>query len=543
MENNEKKSYKKYGSDKRKSFPSDKRSGDHNKKRHFESKDGESKKKNSFSDKPRFDKKNAESKKQFNSEKRTFNGDKKPFAKSNDRRFDSKRSFKNDVKKNDTVVLDNRIEIALQALIDVEKNGKYINLAFKNNDKLDRLEKKDRAYVMRILYGVTEKSFTVDWLLSKVLSEKRIKPWLNAILRIGTYQIYYMRIEDKDAIAQASEACKKYVSPELCGFVTAVLSKLSENKSEYDPETYIFKSTAERLSVIYSYPQWLIEMWMKDYDEDTLYSLLNGAESRSINLRISKRAQRAALMQAFDEAEIKYSDGILYNTISINDTVNVETLDAYKEGIITPQGVGSMLTVDALSVSRDSTVLDACAAPGGKTFYIAEKTTMDVESCDIHEHRVELIRKGAQRLHLENVNAVCRDSSVSVPEYIGKFDRVLLDVPCSGLGMVNSKPDIKNNANIEEIEALSAVQATILETCSEYVKEGGILVYSTCTVTKAENNKNIAEFLKKHSEFELIDIDKTIPDVLNYITEDKTVLLLPSKYNSDAFFIAALRRV
>lgn len=448
-----------------------------------------------------------------------------------------------ETKKDNNDILDTRIEIALQSLIDVEKNGKYINLAFKHNDKLDKLEKKDRAYVMRILYGVTEKSFTVNWLLQKVLKEKRVKPWLNAILRIGVYQIYYMRIDDKDAIAQANALCRKYVSDELCGFVTAVLNKLSENKDEYNPELYRFKTTTERLSVIYSYPEWLIDMWMADYGADTVNLLLNNDFQRAINLRISSKASKDDIIAELDEAKIKYSDGILYNTVSVSDTVNIESLNAYRNGLVTAQGIGSMLTVDVLDVKRNSSVLDACAAPGGKTFYIAEKTSADTESCDIHEHRVELIKKGAERLALGNINAVCRDMTVPEEKYTEAFDRVLIDAPCSGLGMINSKPDIKNNATPEELAELAKIQAKLLDVCSAYVKHGGLLVYSTCTVSKQENEINIKNFISSHSEFELIDIDSKIPDMLNYITEEKTVTILPSKYNADAFFIAALRRI
>ncbi len=441
------------------------------------------------------------------------------------------------------IKLDNRIEIALQALIDVEKNGKYINLAFKNNEKLDRLEKKDRAYVMRILYGVTEKNYTLNWLLSQVLKDKRIKPWLNAILKIGTYQIFFMRIEDSEAIEQARLLCNKYVSDELCGFVTAVLSKLSENKNEYDPETYVFASTTQRLSVMYSYPEWLIEMWMRDYGQETAMALIESdTADRAINIRVSARESCDAVIEQLTEDKIRCERGMLLNTVTISDTVNIETLPLYQEGKLTAQGIGSMLTVNALDVKSDSAVLDACAAPGGKTFYIAEKTKNTVESCDIHEHRVELIQKGVERLGLANVNPVCRDMTQRVEEYVNAFDRVLIDAPCSGFGMINSKPDIKNNALESEIDDLATIQQTILSTSAEYVKAGGVLVYSTCTVSKRENEDNVRKFLAEHPEFELIDLDRVIPDVLNYSVEDGMILLLPSRHNADAFFISAMRR-
>lgn len=441
------------------------------------------------------------------------------------------------------VNLDNRIETALQILIDVEKNGKYINLAYKNNEKLDRLEKKDRAYVMRILYGVTEKNYTLNWLLQKVLSNKRIKPWLNAILKIGTYQIYFMRIEDSEAIEQAKLLCGKYVSDELCGFVTAVLSKLSENKNEYNPELYVFANTTQRLSVTYSYPEWLIDMWIKDYGHDTTMSLLESdTAERSINLRISAKKSSDSVIESLTEKKINCESGMLFNTVKISDTVNIEKLDLYKDGIVTAQGIGSMLTVNALDIKPNSTVLDACAAPGGKTFYIAEKTKNVVESCDIHEHRVELIQKGVERLGLTNVNAVCRDMTQKVEDYVNAFDRVLVDAPCSGYGMINSKPDIKNNAVCGESEQLAEIQSNLLNTCSDYVKDGGILVYSTCTVSKQENENVVRKFAAEHPEFEIIDISGVIPDILNYSVDDGMVLLLPSRHNADAFFISALRK-
>ncbi len=477
-------------------------------------------------------------KKPFDKERKPFGGERRSFS-----RKDSAPRFERKFNDQPKEILDNRIEIALQSLIDVEKNGKYINLAFKHNDKLDRLEKRDRAYVMRILYGVTEKSFTIDWLLQKVLKDKRIKPWLNAILKIGTYQIYFMRIEDNEAIEQAKELCKKYVSEELCGFVTAVLSKLSENKEEYNPENYMFKSTTERLAVVYSYPEWLIDMWIHDYGINTVTELLENDFPRAINLRISSKAKKELIYEELENAGIKFSEGILFNSIAVNDTVNIENLDCYRNGLVTAQGIGSMLTVNALSVEKNSTVLDTCAAPGGKTFFIAEKTLAGVESCDIHEHRVELINKGLERLGLDNVKTACRDMTESVEEYKNAFDRVLIDAPCSGLGMINSKPDIKNNSNADEIKDLAAIQAKLLDTCSEYVKAGGILVYSTCTVTKDENENNVKAFLNSHSDFELIDISDYMPELLNYQTDGKTVTILPSRHNADAFFISAMRRI
>ena len=503
--------------------------------------------------------------KPFDRDRKSFDGERKPFDREKKSFGGERKSFNRDggsFKRNDSKSagyksqrperpqrnsssprLDNRIEIALQTLIDVEKNGKYINLAFKSNDKLDRLEKKDRAYVMRILYGVTEKNYTLNWLLMRVLKDKRIKPWLNAILKIGTYQIFFMRIEDNEAIDQARLLCEKYVSPELCGFVTAVLSKLSENKAEYDPETYVFSSTTQRLSVTYSFPEWLIEEWMRDYGHETTMALLKSdTAERSINLRVSAGNSCDAVKDELIGCNINCEYGLLLDTISVSDTVNIEALELYRDGKITAQGIGSMLTVNVLDVKRDSEVLDACAAPGGKTFYIAEKTKNNVVSCDIHEHRVELINKGIERLGLTNVQTVCKDMTEYVDEYSNRFDRVLIDAPCSGYGMVNSKPDIKNNAVEGESNELSDIQLSIMNNCADYVKAGGVLVYSTCTVSRAENEANVKRFINEHPEFELIDISSYIPEVLNCIVEDGMVLLLPSRHNADAFFISAMRK-
>ena len=438
-------------------------------------------------------------------------------------------------------VLDSRLEIALHILIDIEKNGKYINLAFKNEPQIDRLEKKDRAYIMRILYGVVEKGITLEWLLQKVLKDKRVKPWLLAILKMGTYQIYYMRIEDEDAIRYAAELCKKYVSPELEKFVAAVLTRLSKNKDEYNPEYYKFATTQERLSVLYSYPEWIIRMWMEEYGIETANALLKEQERRSINLRLCTE-DKAAIRQSLEQQGVLCQDGVFSNTLSVTDTVNVEQLDCYRDGLVTVQGIGSMLTVQAMQIRKNSYVLDACAAPGGKSFYICEKTKNQVKSWDIHEHRVELIRKGAERLKLQNIEPECRDSSVPCPELENSFDRVLLDVPCSGLGMIHSKPDIKNRIQESEIEELAKVQAGILETCSAYVKPGGLLTYSTCTVSKRENEGNVRAFLQRHPESELAEIRKEIPEMLNYVVNEETVMILPSQFNVDAFFIAVMRK-
>lgn len=397
-------------------------------------------------------------------------------------------------------------EIALRALYDIDVNETYINAALKDALSGKEISASDRGLVTELIYGVVANKTALDFIISKYskVKIKKMTPWVLNILRMGVFQIHYMdKIPHSAACNEAVKLANKYSHKAGSGFVNGVLRAVSRGKEDFHfPK---MNNVAEELSLRYSYPIWMTDSLIKEYGEERCEGLFKeNTKPHGVFLRVN------ALKTTGDELiDILKKEGIscekteMENCLKATGRINVESSDAYKRGLYSLQNISSQRAVAALDPMVGETVIDMCAAPGGKSCAIAEmmKNEGKIFSFDVFEHKVELINKSAERLGIDIIDAKVHDASIKLQELEECADRVLADVPCSGLGVVHKKPDIKWKRKETDIEELCKLQKDILETAAAYVKKGGTLVYSTCTILPEENRLRIDEFLGCHAEF------------------------------------------
>lgn len=436
---------------------------------------------------------------------------------------------------------------ALKILKEVNHDGKYANISLKENLRGETFSDRDLAFITQLVYGTLEKQITLDYFLKKFAKFKRVNPWIMNILRLGAYQIIYLdRVPDSAACNEAVKLCKKYGLFALQGFVNGILRNLSRNKDKLVlPDEKL--SASENLSLQYSYPKWLIEKWINDYGIQLTEDIISPAKTGdAISIRVNTmRISPADLKARFKDLGIAVEDGHhLDEALRIVNIGDIESNPLYQSGYFTIQGESSMLDAHIVDPQPDEVILDACSAPGGKAIHMAElmKGQGQVQAWDVHEHRVDLIKRNKTRMGAGIVLPKANDAAILKEDYIDKFDRVLVDAPCSGFGIIHKKPDIKLKADPSELKDLVRLQSRILNTCSKYVKPGGILVYSTCTINPQENEDMVHGFLAEREDFHLEDPSPFLPDPLRSAIKDGMIQLIPSRHLTDGFFIARLRR-
>lgn len=356
------------------------------------------------------------------------------------------------------------------------------------------IEEKNRAHTTKICYGVTERDIEFEYVLSK-LCEKRPKQVIRIILKIAMYSLKYLKTAPYAVVDTAVELTKKLGKGGMAGFVNAFLRKYIKNPVEEPTELF------EKLSVRYSYPIFAVKRLCADYGTDRAESIMSGSSEMTCVRFLNDTDGEKYL----SERRWKYEKTPFHNAFFVNGFKR----DAdYDRGIYTFQSIGSVAICDM--VEPDGDLLDACAAPGGKSVNLADKFKT-VTAFELHEHRTNLIREYAKRMHKDNITAINKDSSVFDPEYADKFDAVLCDVPCSGYGVVKDNPDIKLRRTEEDVKNISETQSKILKICSSYVKRGGYLYYSTCSVFKSENEEICLDFLKDNPDFRLCEPTTLLP--------------------------------
>ncbi len=411
---------------------------------------------------------------------------------------------------------------ALQAVTGL---GGYSNLVM--NDILGRyeLEAADRRLATAIVYGTLDRLITIDALLSLFIKKgiKSVSPYAISVLRTAVYQIIYMdRIPDSAAVNEAVNLIKRSKEKYCAGFVNAVLRSFLREREKVD--NYL-KSAPNNIKL--SCPEWLYSSLCSDYGEQTAVDFLSESlKTPATYLRVNTlkvSAEELANRLGDDCAEI-----INENCLKVKIGFDIEKSDCYKEGLFFAEGLSSQRAAEAAAEKKPHRLLDVCSAPGGKSFTAAVlmQNKGEVVSADLHPHRVELIRKGAKRLELSSIKPIVNDATVFNQD-LGLFDSVLCDVPCSGIGVISRKPDIK----YKELESgIEDIQFNILNTSAKYVKSGGRLVYSTCTLRKIENEEVVERFLSSNSDFERDESSYT----------DRT--FFPQTDNTDGFFISVLKR-
>ena len=431
-------------------------------------------------------------------------------------------------------------ETALNALIACRKNGAWPNAALKDYLQRDRLDSRDAALATRLVYGVLQNREKLSFYLKQFLTGKLsgLHPMVKDILHLGLYQISELdRVPDSAAVNEAVELAKKYCPKQknAPALVNAVLRKAASTRGSWvEPVSY-----AER----YSHPEELITLLKKSLPKGKLEPMLiadNTAPQTVVQVNLLKTTTEK-LVELLENQGIGWEKHPwMESCLILSGVGNLERLDAFREGLFYVQDPASRLSVQCAQLQKGWHVLDCCAAPGGKSFAsaIAMEGTGSILSCDIYPHKAELIAKGAHRLGFENITVQCRDAALENPQWLGRFDAVIADVPCSGLGIIRKKPDIRYK-NLAELEGLPPLQRAILENQAKYVRPGGVLLYSTCTVLPRENQEVVNAFLADHPEFctEPLDLPEVFPR-----NDTGMLTLIPGEYDTDGFFICRLRR-
>ena len=422
-------------------------------------------------------------------------------------------------------------EIALKTIYKINQEQAYSNLALDEELKQNRkiLNEKDIGLISEITYGVTTWKLTLDTIIKKhsKIKLKKISPWIINILRMGIYQIIFLdKIPKSAAVNESVNLAKRYGHTSSSNFVNAILRKVE--KQDYE-ELFQIKNDVERISKTTSMPEWIVKKLI-EYNglEKTKEICENSNLHPKVTIRINKlKNTKQELENSLKEKNIEFQETEYEDFLILERVKNLENMDLFKEGKFTIQDISAGLTAKVLEPKENENVLDACSAPGGKTTYMAElmNNKGNIEAWDIHEHRTKLVMENAKRLGISIIKTNTKDATIYYEELNEKFDKILLDVPCLGIGVIKRKPDIKWQRKEEDIEEITKIQEKILENCSQYLKSGGELVYSTCSILKNENENVVNEFLKNNSQFTK-KYEKTI------FTSDK----------QDGFFICKLHK-
>jgi len=439
-------------------------------------------------------------------------------------------------------------ELALDVLNRVEEQKSYSNLELKSVlDKAD-LSAADAGLVTELVYGTIQRKLTLDFVLSHFVGGKKLQAWVRNLLRVSLYQIRFLdRIPERAAVHEAVEIAKRRGHQGIASMVNGVLRNVLRQPDVWEREPQ--GDLVERLSVAYSHPQWLVHQWLEVYGEEKTRAICeanNRAPHSSIRVNRLKTSREALLSQMQEEgkaaeASLLSPDGILLAG------GNPAGTSWFQKGYCTVQDESSMLVALAVAPKAGMRVLDACAAPGGKTTHLAERMDNqgEIVASDVHPHKRELIVRTAKRLGIDIIEAIVSDALDLPDRNLGRFDRILLDAPCSGLGVIRRKPDLKWNKTPEDVKAIAELQYELLVRLSSMLAPDGLLVYSTCTIEPAENQEIVKRFVAEHPEFVL---DQTLADEMPPAVREKLdatpgfMQILPQDFDSDGFFIARLKR-
>ncbi len=435
-------------------------------------------------------------------------------------------------------------EIILDILIELEKSETYCNLLIRDVlKKYNYLEQRDKAFIKKVTEGVVERRIELDYVINLFSSTRvnKLKPVIRAILRMGTYQLLYMeQVPDSAVCNEAVKLAAKRKFVNLKGFVNGVLRNIARNKEGISyPD----------LSTRYSMPQWLVERMTKAYGSDVAEKIFEAfMEEKPVSIRRKESLTGEYWDEVLTELkkagmEVKEQSYLPY-AYHIKRAEGLSNIESFTRGDFTVQDMSSMLVAECAGVKEKDIIIDLCAAPGGKSMHMAEKLkgTGRVYSYDVSEKKTEYILENVERLGYENVEVAVNDATVYNPSLEETADIVIADVPCSGIGVIGKKCDIKYRLSEEEIEKIVLLQKSIMENAWRYVKKGGTLIYSTCTICK-EENEEMLEWLLENTPLKLESLNTYLPEKLWSETTEKGYLqLLPGIHESDGFFIARLKR-
>ncbi|MGN0469334.1 MAG: 16S rRNA (cytosine(967)-C(5))-methyltransferase RsmB [Acutalibacteraceae bacterium] len=436
-------------------------------------------------------------------------------------------------------------QTALQALLRVENDNSYSNITLDSVLSKSRLSSADKSFATTIFYGVIEKKLLIDYNIAAFskIPVNKLDTKILTILRMGMYQLFFMdKVPVSAAVNESVKLCKANKLYSASSYVNAVLRSAAANNQIKYPDRKKGKNKYQ--SIKYSCPEDIIKLWRQSYGDDITEGLLQSLDGRPpLTARVNTtkttaQKLRQSLLQ--NGITVKNSE-ILENALLLENTGAVEKLQEYTDGLFHIQDTASQICCELLNPLENQTVLDVCSAPGGKTFTIAElmKNKGKIISCDLYPSRLNLVNDGAKRLSLDIISTnACNAAEV---KDLPKADRVLCDVPCSGLGIIRRKPELRYKKELG-LDTLPYLQYLILCNCSAFVKEGGILVYSTCTLNPSENNLNAEKFLAEHSDFEPVEIKLPKNIRRGFDEKPNELTLFPHINNTDGFFISVFRK-
>lgn len=441
----------------------------------------------------------------------------------------------------------NARRLALDVLTDVREKGAYASLALGERLRAAHLSPEDRRLATGLVYGTLENQLQIDYALDRLMDHPTREPVQRDILRMGAYQILFLdRVPDSAAVDEAVKLTRAMGMEAACGFINAVLRNLSRGKDEIawpdreaDPVAY--------LSVMGSMPRWLVEKLVAAYGpEEAGRVILYREEEHPVCVRPNfTRLSDAEFEALLQEKGWRAERGLAPHAWLIYGAGDLAADADYRAGRFSIQGQSSMLAAEALEVRPGMKVLDACAAPGGKSAYLCEQMQLTgrVYAWELHEKRAQLLEGVRRRLGLDNLRISVRDALDFRPDLEGALDGVLLDAPCAGLGVLSQKPDIKLRLKEEDIPAIVDTQGRLIDTVCRYVRPGGALVYSTCSLLPEENADRVRAFLQAHPNFTLEPLPTSFPEELRARQTPCGLQLLGCRDGVEGFFIARMRRV
>lgn len=414
---------------------------------------------------------------------------------------------------------------AFDALTAITRDGAYISLALKEHIPSE-LSDENKRFASLLVRTTLESLLRIDYALGSFITSGRVHGSVKNVLRLGACQILLMDTEGYAAVSESVDLVKR-IKPQMSGFVNAVLRALENGK---DDITYPSGENAQALSIAASYPEWICEKYIADFGYAFAKDLLSYKNPKGTNVRLNTlRTDKEHFTAELERAGLRYSQGNIRDSYLIQGLTDVENTVLYKSGSIAIQSESAMRAVLDTGIQRGMKLLDCCSAPGGKSACAAALAgnTLDITAWDIHGHRVEMTKKNFERLGVENARAVLHDAGVYEPELNESFDVVLIDAPCSAMGLMAKSPDVRYSRKPEDIAALSKAQYDILSACAKYVKPKGTLAYYTCSINKEENEQVTDRFVSGSADF-------------SYHRPPET--LYPHICGSDGFYIAVMKR-
>jgi 16S rRNA (cytosine967-C5)-methyltransferase len=442
-------------------------------------------------------------------------------------------------------------ELVLGVLLEVTRDGEYSHISLRNVlTKYQYLDKRDRAFITRVVEGTLEHMIEIDYIINQFSKVKvnKMKPVIRCILRSAVYQLKYMdSVPNSAACNEAVKLATKKGFASLKGFVNGVLRSIERN---LDTITYPDEANVmEYLSVKYSMPEWILQKWLAEYDRETVEIMLADFQTeKPTTIRVNRNViSKEELTERLQKQGVHVENHpYLEDALRISAYDYLADLESFQQGAFHVQDISSMLVAHLANPKGGDIVIDVCAAPGGKSLHMAEllRGTGHVEARDLTDYKVNLIWDNINRSSIENIEAVRWDATVLDEASVEKTDIVVADLPCSGLGVLGKKTDLKYKMTEQTQRDLVALQREILSKVKSYVKPGGTLIYSTCTINEAENMGNVEWFLSENEDFELVSIKEDLCEELKKsVTRDGCLQLLPGVHKSDGFFIAKFKKV